>query len=547
MPKYCPKCGEKIGYEDAAFCESCGFKLSEKKVEEKQIVDDVETDNDINIESELLEDEEPVTNLNFTDLGRKLEEAVEQILQAQGYKTQRNLRTETSTGSREVDILARKKIKGKEIVKAVECKNWTNPVDLKHIVYFCDLLEKKEYKIGLFVTTSYFTEQASNQAKLKGIETWTFEDVKEQLALASIGRLKGQKSIKKEYFKYALPVKVSFEEVSKINISNPEKVSVLSADLVWRPYDKVFYRLSANCYTPDRKVHKIKNEGYVIIDALGGGVVRGVISTELEKEPKRDYECIQEGKYRIKKITPNIKRRDIIRSALFEIRERNSKKIPYKIRVKKRRKRLPIDYGERKGLVFKDMGYETIERTVTKQYSFEPRYKDIFIKNVQLVYVPRWEVTFASGEHTYSRKIFANSNTKMVDHISICPEHKTRERLKFSSKRTVAVCEVCGLALCSNHINKCPVCKKWFCLEHSESCVDCKKVFCKEDIDSYCEICHKPLCEECANTCPICGKKYCKKHTVVCDNCHDTVCVECTTSFREKLVFKKYICKNCRE
>ncbi|RLG59194.1 MAG: hypothetical protein DRN95_02625, partial [Candidatus Hydrothermarchaeota archaeon] len=96
MPKFCPNCGSKLVYEMAKFCSECGFRLSppEDKEELEDLVEDIEEEVKIRIEKPIY------------DLGKKLEEFVEKILNVQGFKTNCRVRLSGKSGAKhEIDIL----------------------------------------------------------------------------------------------------------------------------------------------------------------------------------------------------------------------------------------------------------------------------------------------------------------------------------------------------------------------------------------------------------------------------------------------------------
>ena len=548
MPKYCPKCGIELKYHDADFCDNCGFKLiqDDPRPEIKQ-------EDTFKVNNDLIKDDEPVSNVSLKDLGRKLEEVVEKILRAQGYSTKRNQFIKTVQGlTREVDILAKKVVNGREILMAVECKNYSNPVPLKDMEYFVSLLEQTNIKIGLFATSSSYTEQAMKKAQMAGIKTWDYEDIKDKHIQASIGRLK---TVNKEFFKRALPEKISFLDATKLDLLNADKVNIIYADLIWKPYNKIVYNLSGSCRTPDKKVHKIKDKGVLIVDALEGDIIdskssykeRLVKKELLKKTPQINLTINQQGNYKIKKINPNVTRREVIRRSIHRIINDNTRELSYQVKRRQRRKVTSVDYDPWDGPEIIDEGYETEEYYETKYYTYVPKKREIFLKSIDLIYIPKWEIEFSSGEYTYTREILASNGTKITDQISICPKHKVRNFLKISPKQTIAVCEVCGISLCDRDIFQCPKCGKWLCEEHAAFCVNCSRYYCNDHIDKFCEKCKTPLCNDCDTNCPICGNDYCKKHMVTCDVCGKKVCIDCVDVSRKKLLFKKYTCKNCIE
>jgi RNA 3'-terminal phosphate cyclase len=96
--------------------------------------------------------------------------------------------------------------------------------------------------------------------------------------------------------------------------------------------------------------------------------------------------------------------------------------------------------------------------------------KKVKYENVQIidrasscVYVPKWVINIESGNNVYTREILAAANTFLMDEIAYCP-HEFFARFRSGRKETYAVCERCGGAYCSRHIEK--VHNSYFCREH---------------------------------------------------------------------------------
>lgn len=86
----------------------------------------------------------------------------------------------------------------------------------------------------------------------------------------------------------------------------------------------------------------------------------------------------------------------------------------------------------------------------TRSIEYVPKKNEISIKNMQITYIPKWDITFESGNHIFSRKIFASSGKTIFDNISLCPKHFSLGKVKIIKVKTEAVCEICGCALCKN-------------------------------------------------------------------------------------------------
>ena len=70
--------------------------------------------------------------------------------------------------------------------------------------------------------------------------------------------------------------------------------------------------------------------------------------------------------------------------------------------------------------------------------------------------------------------MLACSGTILEDTLSHCPKHMKIGALRFSSNKSIAVCEVCGESLCETHVKPCPACGKWLCEEHGLDCSVCQ-------------------------------------------------------------------------
>jgi hypothetical protein len=79
------------------------------------------------------------------------------------------------------------------------------------------------------------------------------------------------------------------------------------------------------------------------------------------------------------------------------------------------------------------------------------------------IYVPKWVINIESQNAVYTREILAASNTILMNEIAYCP-HEFFARFRPSRKETYALCERCGGAYCSRHIQR--VNESYFCKEH---------------------------------------------------------------------------------
>ena len=572
MAKFCPNCGHKLSIPNPNFCPNCGFNLKEFSVKEQESFvppTEVKRENETTergTEQTLLvppareKEARPAISVPSTEeeeilekrverviyeLGEKFEECVEKILAARGYKTQRRIRLKgLKNVPHEIDVLAQKG----NITMVVECKNWKAPVGKEVVMKLDSMLEDLGPKYtGIIASYAGFTEDARNFAEQSGIELWERDYLKEEFFKVFVGRVEEATFEKPIKVENALPLKINFLEAAEITLRNKDKI-IESGILSYHPYYVVAYSYHAKIKDPTKKVHTFKDEGNVLIDALDGGVLnpppvkdlvrvakklKSILSKQEREESKRTKKLTEEiesglkglsnydvkvgESYKVMKFPASISKRSYIKSAIDYIIQKNTEEIEYTPKSQ-----------------------EDEFFPETKTITYVPKVKDINIKSVVLVYVPKWEISYEAFSRTYAREVLAFSGTILEDNLRYCPKH-----LGFLKKETIAVCEVCGRALCSSHVFQCPICGKWLCEDDGTFCEDCKRIYCKEHTLLKCEICGQPLCNDCKLTCPICGKTYSHKHARTCDNCGKTVCEECATT--TGLIRRKTLCRECQK
>jgi hypothetical protein len=245
--------------------------------------------------------------------------------------------------------------------------------------------------------------------------------------------------------------------------------------------------------------------------------------TELDSVPEQDYRFQLSPDYQVIKIEPKITKHFARESALKSIIYKNTKTFQYEVNSRRR----------------SDSIFDVPD---TRDFTIIPKKPDITIKETRLVFVPKWDVEFVSGDQIYRREIIGHKGTVISDSIKYCPKHRIIGNIELK-KNTIAVCEEDGKALCKDHVFKCPICKKWFCEDHSVKCATCGTHYCPDHIGK-CVDCESPICDACAKVCPICGETHCKKYWVKCEKCGAEVCNSCITS-KSGMIFKKYACKKC--
>lgn len=249
---------------------------------------------------------------------------------------------------------------------------------------------------------------------------------------------------------------------------------------------------------------------------------------ELEQTPEEGQSFHQTDNYRFIKLSPHITQGTAKAQTIDYVIEDNTSVIKYEVPQKGRRRK-----DELEDFLFSD----------TEEWTLKPSPRDVRIRDIKIVYAPKWEIEFQSKDYTYVRILSGNSGTVLADTITHCSKHWLEGFLGFK-KKNVAVCDSCGQALCQEHVFKCPTCYSWLCEKHSIQCVGCKNRFCPDHIKSKCIECSKPVCDTCALRCPICGEIHCNGHMTKCSRCEKNVCVSCTRK-EGGLLFKKAVCKNC--
>ncbi len=548
MSKFCHSCGTQIAHENVKFCPECGATLIQKvSVEKNEVIAQVQTNSKIENEDDdtVIEENQ---GLSYNELGKKLEAFTAEILIAEGWSVRSNVRDNLESGARaEFDVIASKTRNGRLLTRIVECKNYSSAVGRDKIDVFSKKIES--YPViknpsKLFVAIN-FSSDARKQADYENVTLWDGNDLREKIFSIKIGRYQGQ--IKEMTFKNALPLLIDYTSIIKLDLENSDKVSVNSAKLVWRPFYKIVYSLFVSKTDPKGHAHKVKDSGECIVDAQDGMVLNlpvpkenvsifglpdikfkdseeDLFVTELKSVPEQNYHLQLSPDYQVIKLEPKITKHFARESALNSIIYKNTETFKYEVNSRKR----------------SDSVFDLPD---TREFTIVPKKSDISIKETLLVFVPKWDIEFVSGDQIYRRETIGHKGTVISDSIKYCPKHKIIGNIITLKKNTIAVCEVDGKALCKDHVFKCPICNKWFCEEHSVECAICGTHYCPEHIGK-CADCGSPLCDACTKVCPICGETHCKKHWVKCEKCGTEVCSSCITS-KSGMIFKKFTCKKC--
>lgn len=414
------------------------------------------------ITSSQLDAPEEGKQISVEELGKKLEDFTESVLKSMGYITERNQRLLGKSGTRnEIDILAKS---GSKVI-AVECKNYANYVGVDQLREFNSKLEDLQMRDALFVTNAFFSRDAETYANHKNIRLWNGKQLQEHFFTASIGRLGSFQEIT---LSSALPVEMKYEEVCKIAIANPSAAKITRPRLILHPYYVLHYRLDAQRKDPARGMHRIQDEGIYVVDAVDGEIAkanpkdglgsklkdrlageseeayaareqRQVIKDLLEIKPQLQYKVQQTRNYDVTRLRYLVSFKSARWNVIHRIVDENTKEITYRIRVSR-------------------------DNIATRKMAIIPKYYEVRIKKLSLVYVPKWIMDIESGQFTYSRRTLAASRSIIQDTISICPKHFSLGNLRIIKKATYAVCEICGGAFCADHITKAG--DIYYCPEH---------------------------------------------------------------------------------
>jgi hypothetical protein len=559
---FCPHCGAKIQFNESKYCHNCGLPLIvandvnrpseiDKTVEQRSqetsaptsiAVKDVDEPSGINktieqngqerpappIEREEIDEQEGIETTAYSK-GKKFEDIVESILKAEGYSTTKRQRLDGQKGKSEVDILAVKKYRGKEKKLAVECKNYDKPVPVKEVRDFLSKLEDLEIPNGLFVAYKEFSSDAKTWGEKGGIQLWDGDTVYQKFYELQVGRLKTGEEVR---FNYNLPLRIDYAQATHLDLANKEKVEI-SAKLIWRPFYKVFYEVHCTQHDPIKRKHQIDDEDFNIVNALRETPKEeketDIFIEELEQTPEEGQSFYQPEDYKLIKLSPHLTQGAAKAETIGYVIEKNTRVIQMPQKRGRRRNELDDVLS-----IFFD----------TREWTLKPSPRDVRIRDIQIVYVPKWEIEFQSKDYTYVRVMSGNSGTSLADTITYCSKHRLEDFLGFK-KKTVAVCDTCGQALCQEHIFRCPTCSSWLCEKDSIQCSGCKNRFCPDHIKDKCFACAKPVCDACALRCPICGEIHCTAHMTKCSRCGKDVCVSCIRK-EGGLLFKKAVCKNCQ-
>ncbi len=97
-------------------------------------------------------------------------------------------------------------------------------------------------------------------------------------------------------------------------------------------------------------------------------------------------------------------------------------------------------------------------KLIERKLRIKPMYKEVKIRKEHLIQVPKWIITFKAAQINYRRCMMATSGKVVTDEIAFRRNtYSSSGQLVTQSnegckKTSYAVCEICGYALCIDHI-----------------------------------------------------------------------------------------------
>jgi len=381
----------------------------------------------------------------------QLERTTEAIFQKMGYSTSPRQRVSTRSGATaEIDILLERGNRR----KAVECKNYdpSRSVGASDLRVFKDKLTDTGIFAGVFVTNTSFSEDATKLAESVGMELWDGKELREKFFAYAIGRIRNPSLVQDPI----LPLHLDFGTASSLSLRNTEVVHLFSAVLLYHPYVQVKYRLQATRSDPTGRAHTVSDSGTYYVDALDGDIINrekgvleslgGLFAKKEEKLASKEDRMVTEdlegivpmtkpvlstSEYQVSVAEAEVTEGDAVKIMKAYVTEKNKQDVDYKIKVR----------GE-------------IE---TRSITVVPRFKEVAIRGIKLVYVPKWILEYEAGQSSFSRRFLASSSRPIEDELAKC------SKCTILRKNTVALCEQCGRTLCEKHAYQEG---RWLCEDH---------------------------------------------------------------------------------
>jgi len=434
---YCAQCGKK--YEEAArFCSVCGVKL-ELQIEEKVAVNSSSP-------------AQP-NQITIHEKGRRLESMLESVLQSQNFQTEMRKSVKGFSGNNwEIDVWAENDSR----IIAVECKNYSNPIGTEKLTHFkqkIDEIKKVTSKPiePLFVTASYFSTDAENFAKVHGIMLWDYDQLSSQYMRTQLGR----NNIDGQRFDLALPIYTTYEEAIRLPLINQDLVALKKVILQWHPYYKISYDLSVIRRLPNRDTHTESFSGYVVYDAntnqpMESSIEDRAIISDLKGRPATDYKLEFNDTFVVDVQSPRGPLGTIKKLAVRRIIDRHTSEIEYQVRSR--------------------------DSYTSRSFKVVPAPKEVLITGSEMIFVPKWRITYEIGGKDYRKRVLAASGTVVLDELSQCSkQHGIVDKLKRYDDLAYAICEKCFNLFCEAHTVK--IGDRCYCKEHDPTPKPEKKGF----------------------------------------------------------------------
>lgn len=232
----------------------------------------------------------------------------------------------------------------------------------------------------------------------------------------------------------SLPLASTIDDQSIIHIKNQDNISIRKRRLAFLPVYVTDFVLHEEFVSPDKKQHVHEAAGSYHVDALTGELIFGqydsgsVFKLSDEEHLISDLQEFEPGTVEVEydaadsdvvRFDPQLDVKTAAARVKTQVARDSRAMIEYKVKV-----------GRNK--------YDT------KKYPHMPDHESIAC-TTHLVLVPRLDIEFASGEHTYHRTVLMASGIVTTDEISVC-DHR------LGNKTTFAVCDVCGIAKCEKDI-----------------------------------------------------------------------------------------------
>jgi hypothetical protein len=434
--KFCWNCGAQLQDPNSRFCPECGTDLATSAPEGAK---SRQADGNASIKDSPF----APRPLTAKEMGNTLEDNVATIFKRMGYNVQVRQRFSTQSGTAEIDIVLTRG----ERKRGVECKNYgpARYVGIKELRDFKGRLEQVGIISGLFVTNTSFSGEAEQYGESNGIEMWDKSELSEKL----LAYLTGRDGVQRVSTINALPTTQSFEVVSAVHIRNKDAVRLFTSQLLYHPYYLVKYRVYGTRKDPTGRVHKIVDESACIVDAVDQDIVNrksgiidgigGLLKSKEERiERKEDKLVAKElvdgypekqtpgstSEFELKVLEPQISDSVAWKIARDYAIEKNTRDVHYQP---------------------KNASDDLMGALDTRTMRITPKESEVTRRGLDLVYVPKWDIQFESGQMTFRRRSLASSGTLVTDSIAKC------EKCSILHRQTSAVCEICGLPLCEKH------------------------------------------------------------------------------------------------